>query len=61
MRGWPLLRSAAHAKLTAPLRPAGACVGSAHLFLAWSGRRARRFPSAELVRVLVDEAREAVR
>lgn len=55
------MRSAAHAKLTAPLRPAGACVGSAHLFLAWSGRRARRFPSAELVRVLVDEAREAVR
>jgi len=61
--GWPLLPFPAHAKLTAPLRQASARAGSADCFSAWSGQAgslARPLPAAELVRVLVDEAREAI-
>jgi nitronate monooxygenase len=61
--GWPLLPFPAHGKLTAPLRQASARAGSADLFSAWSGQAgslARPLPAAELVRVLVDEAREVV-
>ena len=61
--GWPLLPFPAHAKLTAPLRQASARAGSADCLSAWSGQAgslARPLPAAELVRVLVDEAREAI-
>jgi len=61
--GWPLLPFPAHGKLTAPLRQASARAGSADLFSAWSGQAgslARPLPAAELVRVLVDEAREVI-
>jgi nitronate monooxygenase len=61
--GWPLLPFPAHAKLTAPLRQASAQAGSADFFSAWSGQAgslARPLPAAELVRVLVEETREAV-
>jgi len=61
--GWPLLPFPAHAKLTAPLRQASATAGSADFFSAWSGQAgslARPLPAAELVRVLVDETREAI-
>lgn len=61
--GWPLLPFPAHAKLTAPLRQAGARAGSADVIAAWSGQAgslARPMPAAELVRLLVDETREAI-
>jgi NAD(P)H-dependent flavin oxidoreductase YrpB (nitropropane dioxygenase family) len=61
--GWPLLPFPAHAKLTAPLRQASARAGSADYFSAWSGQAgslARPLPATELVRVLVEETREAV-
>jgi nitronate monooxygenase len=61
--GWPLLPFPAHAKLTAPLRQASARAGSPDLFSAWSGQAgslARPLPAAELVRALVDEAREVI-
>ena len=61
--GWPLLPFPAHGKLTAPLRQASARAGSPDLFSAWSGQAgslARPLPAAELVRVLVDEAREVI-
>lgn len=61
--GWPRLPFPAHAKLTAPLRQASARAGSADLFSAWSGQAgslARPLPAAELVRTLVEEAREAI-
>ncbi|HWP77518.1 MAG TPA: nitronate monooxygenase [Methylomirabilota bacterium] len=60
---WPLLPFPAHGKLTAPLRQASARAGSPDLFSAWSGQAgslARPLPAAELVRVLVDEAREVI-
>ena len=61
--GWPLLPFPAHAKLTGPLRQASARSGSADFFSSWSGQAgslARPLPAAELVRVLVDETREAI-
>ena len=61
--GWPLLPFPAQAKLTAPLRQASARAGSAGLYSAWSGQAgslARALPAAELVRLLVDETREAI-
>ena len=61
--GWPLLPFPAQAKLTAPLRQASARAGSADYVSAWSGQAgslARPLPAAELVRVLVEETREAV-
>jgi nitronate monooxygenase len=60
---WPLLPFPAHAKLTAPLRQASARAGSTACFSAWSGQAgslARVLPAAELVRVLVEEASEAI-
>jgi nitronate monooxygenase len=60
---WPLLPFPAHAHLTAPLRQASARAGSTECFSAWSGQAgslARPLPAAELVRVLVDETREAI-
>jgi nitronate monooxygenase len=60
---WPVLPFPAHAKLTAPLRQASAKSGSPECFSAWSGQAgslARPLPAAELVRVLVDETREAI-
>jgi nitronate monooxygenase len=60
---WPLLPFPAHAKLTAPLRQASAQAGSPECFSAWSGQAgslARPLPAGELVRVLVEETREAI-
>ncbi|HYB70826.1 MAG TPA: DUF561 domain-containing protein, partial [Candidatus Bathyarchaeia archaeon] len=60
---WPLLPFPAQTKLTAPLRQASARAGSSELYSAWSGQAgslARALPAAELVRVLVDEARETI-
>jgi nitronate monooxygenase len=60
---WPLLPFPAHAKLTAPLRQASARAGSADFFSAWSGQAgslARPLPAAALVRLLVEETREAI-
>ncbi len=60
---WPLLPFPAQAKLTAPLRQASARSGSADFYSTWSGQAgslARLLPAAELVRVLVDETREAI-
>jgi nitronate monooxygenase len=61
--GWPVLPFPAHAKLLAPLRQASAQAGSTDYIAAWSGQAgslARPLPAAELVRVLVDETREAI-
>ena len=60
---WPLLPFPAQAKLTAPLRQASAKAGSTDFVAAWSGQAgslARPLPAAELVRVLVEETREAI-
>jgi nitronate monooxygenase len=60
---WPLLPFPAQGKLTAPLRQASAKAGSADFYSAWSGQAgslARPLPAADLVRLLVDETREAI-
>jgi len=60
---WELLPFPAQAKLTAPLRQASARAGSSELYSAWSGQAgslARPLPAAELIRVLVEETREAI-
>jgi nitronate monooxygenase len=60
---WELLPFPAQAKLTAPLRQASARAGSSELYSAWSGQAgslARPLPAAELIRVLVEESREAI-
>jgi nitronate monooxygenase len=60
---WPVLPFPAQAKLTAPLRQASARSGVTDCFSSWSGQAgslARPLPAAELVRVLVEETREAV-
>jgi len=61
--GWPLLPFPAQNKLTVPLRQASAKAGSADFYSAWSGQAgslARPLPAAELMRVLVEETREAI-
>jgi len=61
--GWPLLPFPAQNKLTVPLRQASAKAGSADFYSAWSGQAgslARPLPAAVLMRLLVDEAREAI-
>lgn len=60
---WPLLPFPAQAKLTAPLRQASAKAGSVDFYSAWSGQAgslARPLPAADLIRVLVEETREAI-
>ena len=61
--GWPLLPFPVQNKLTAPLRQASARDGASDDYSAWSGQGgalARPLPAAELVRLLVEEAIEAV-
>jgi nitronate monooxygenase len=60
---WPRLPFPAHAHLTGPLRQASARTGPGDCVAAWSGQAgslARPLPAAELVRVLVEEAGEAI-
>ena len=60
---WPLLPFPLQGKLTAPLRQASAKAGSADLFSAWSGQAgslARPMPAGDLVRILVEETRDAI-
>ena len=61
--GWPLLPFPAQNKLTAPLRQASARAGSPDFYSAWSGQAgslARPLPAADLMRLLVEETREAI-
>jgi nitronate monooxygenase len=61
--GWPLLPFPAQIALTGPLRQASARADSPDHYSSWSGQAgslARPLPAADLVRVLADEAAEAI-
>jgi nitronate monooxygenase len=61
--GWPVLPFPIQGKLTAPLRIASDQASSPDHIAAWSGQAgslARPLPAVELVRLLVEEALEAV-